>query len=141
MHDDDGIEQVAGDASGLAVVPCEADGTCRRPELAAALDSSAAALVWLAPDGRVPAVPASIDLIDDGTAWVTLHPMTDAVKRVDDDDLVIGTVDRSTLRLVRPPALLPRRVVIAALAADDETCRPLDEAVGAELDLRALPEA
>jgi 2-C-methyl-D-erythritol 4-phosphate cytidylyltransferase len=67
-------------------------------------------------DGHEPAagLPDGVD------ARFRLAPATDAVKFVD-DGLIVETVDRAALRLVRPPEVVRRSALVRAVAAlDDE---------------------
>jgi len=73
-------------------------------------------------------VPTRLDDVDTATivakaivllaiwpAAVTVMEVTDAVKRVSSEELIVGSVDRATLRWVRGPAFIRRDVLERAL--------------------------
>lgn len=124
MHRDDSTEMVIVAGRPIVVVACAPDGSCDPALLTPALDGAPDADdVWLSVDGTPPD-EGTVAASPTGTAAVTLAPMTDAVKQVDAEHIVVRTVDRSTLRVARPPALVPRRLAEASL--ERTPCRPLD---------------
>lgn len=132
MHSDDGSEVVVIAGRPIVTVACRPDGTCDRQALSAALAADDAAEVWLSVEGSPPG-EHQVAAVPVGAAAVTLAPMTDAVKQLDDERLVVATLARSTLRTVRPPALLPRRLAETALGSTSS--RPLDALANADLDV------
>jgi 2-C-methyl-D-erythritol 4-phosphate cytidylyltransferase len=51
--------------------------------------------------------------VDDDVVVVSVAPMTDALKEVDAGELIVASVDRSTIGVTVGPALLGRRVLQA----------------------------
>lgn len=60
--------------------------------------------------------------------WVTTSPMTETVKRVDADDLVVETVPREELQVVGFPVVVPAS--LARLASDPDDLLRLALATG-----------
>jgi 2-C-methyl-D-erythritol 4-phosphate cytidylyltransferase len=76
----------------------------------------------LAPAALVRAVVAALEA--PFAAVVPVRPVTDTLKRVDEDDVVTGTVDRDGFRMVYSPQAFRAAALLAALtAADDATLR------------------
>ena len=66
----------------------------------------------------------------DHTLMAAVAPVTDAVKTVS-DEVVVGTVDRSTLAWLRGPALVRSADLLPALdGVSDRTVRPLGAVLG-----------
>lgn len=67
-----------------------------------------------------------LSLPDGVDARFSTIPATDAVKRVRADGVIVETVDRASLRLVRPPEVVRRSVLLEAIAgrSDDEVVNP-----------------
>ncbi|MFC7549792.1 2-C-methyl-D-erythritol 4-phosphate cytidylyltransferase [Plantactinospora sp. GCM10030261] len=91
-------------AAALAAVPAG-------PEIVLVHDAARA----LAPAALVESVAAAVRSGRD--AVIPVLPVVDTVKEVSGDDLVLGTVDRATLRAVQTPQGFRRRVLVAAHAA------------------------
>ncbi|MEM9714163.1 MAG: hypothetical protein AAGA17_18220 [Actinomycetota bacterium] len=95
----------------ILVVPCDDDGRCAP----GALDGRAGIeAIWLSPDATPPNERVVVTA-EPTVVSATFAAVVDAVKRVDDDGGVLETVDRSILRRVRPPALVP----VEAITGDD----------------------
>ncbi len=116
MHHDDSIQTVSPAGSRVLMVRCDESGRSNRADLAAIWSTAGARFVWLSTDGTSPD-PAIVGAAPDGAVSATFGSVVDAVKRVADDGTIVETVDRSTLATVRPPALIPARVVDQVLAA------------------------
>ncbi len=82
----------------------------------------------LAPAALVRAVVAALDppLGGDGPAGVVpVRPVTDTLKRVDEDGVVLATVDRAGFRTVCSPQAFRTGVLLGALEAAHATLRDL----------------
>jgi 2-C-methyl-D-erythritol 4-phosphate cytidylyltransferase len=79
----------------------------------------------LTPPGLVEAVAAAVR--DGRPAVVPVLPVVDTVKEVDPDGMVLGTVDRSALRVVQTPQGFRHDVLVAAHAAGSD---PLTDDAG-----------
>lgn len=119
--------------AGLTVVVCEG-GASRSHSVAAALKAAALAdapervvLVHDAArilvtakliDGMVSSLTSEDLSID---ALIAARPVTDTIKRVNADHVVVETPDRSELWAVQTPQVFRAGALTAALAADDQT--------------------
>ncbi|WP_233149670.1 2-C-methyl-D-erythritol 4-phosphate cytidylyltransferase [Kineosporia sp. A_224] len=76
----------------------------------------------LAPAALVRAVVAALDgaVQETVTAVVPVRPVTDTLKRVDEDDVVTATVDREGFRMVYSPQAYRAGALVAALEAATE---------------------
>jgi 2-C-methyl-D-erythritol 4-phosphate cytidylyltransferase len=99
-----GAERQASVAAALAAVPAG-------PEIVLVHDAARA----LTPPELVESVAAAVRGGRD--AVIPVLPVVDTVKEVDADEVVLGTVDRSTLRAVQTPQGFRRTVLAAAHAA------------------------
>jgi 2-C-methyl-D-erythritol 4-phosphate cytidylyltransferase len=113
-----GAEEQLGDVSGPVTVV--AGGETRQASVRAALAwvPATSAIVAIHDAARCFVAP---DLFDRVVVAVTggadgavpVVPLTDTVKRIE-DDRVVGTVERTTLRLVQTPQAFRRDVIVAA---------------------------
>jgi 2-C-methyl-D-erythritol 4-phosphate cytidylyltransferase len=138
------VAEVAG-VLGAAVPAVEVrvveGGEARRQSVAAALAAldpeTDVVLVHDAARAFTPpeVVRRVVDAVRDGAAAVVpVVPVADTVKRVDDDDIVEATVDRSRLRAVQTPQGFRRDVLVRAHREDAERA-------GAATDDAGLVEA
>lgn len=109
-----GAERQASVAAALAAVPAG-------PDIVLVHDAARA----LIPPDLVEAVAAAVRAGHD--AVIPVLPVVDTVKEVDDDEVVLGTVDRSALRAVQTPQGFRRTVLTAAHAAASD---PLTDDAG-----------
>jgi 2-C-methyl-D-erythritol 4-phosphate cytidylyltransferase len=124
------FEAAAEDASarGLEVLVTEG-GPSRSHSVAAALAASqqarAEGIVLVHDAARIFTTPALIDALHDGLAadsadaLIAAAPVTDTIKRVDDQQLVQETPPREKLWAVQTPQAFRRRALAAALSTDD----------------------
>jgi 2-C-methyl-D-erythritol 4-phosphate cytidylyltransferase len=124
-----GAERQQSVAAALAVVP---------PDVAIVLVHDAARA--LTPPELVESVAAAVR--GGQPAVIPVLPVVDTVKEVDAAGLVLGTVDRSVLRIVQTPQGFRRDVLVAAHAAATD---PLTDDAGlvekAGLPVRCVPGA
>jgi 2-C-methyl-D-erythritol 4-phosphate cytidylyltransferase len=99
-----GVTRQDSVAAALAAVPAG-------PEIILVHDAARA----LAPPALVESVAAAVRAGHD--AAIPVLPVVDTIKEVSADDVVLGTVDRSTLRAVQTPQGFRRAVLAAAHAA------------------------
>jgi 2-C-methyl-D-erythritol 4-phosphate cytidylyltransferase len=99
-----GAERQASVAAALAAVPAG-------PEIVLVHDAARA----LIPPDLVESVAAAVRAGHD--AVIPVLPVVDTIKEVGTDEVVLGTVDRSTLRAVQTPQGFRRSVLAAAHAA------------------------
>jgi len=120
----DGVETVRRLLAPVASVTVVPGGAERQHSVAAALaavpDDVEIVLVHdaaraLAPSDMVEAVAAAVRA--GRPAVIPVLPVVDTVKEVGPDDLVLGTVDRSALRIVQTPQGFRRAVLAAAHAS------------------------
>ncbi|WP_134322030.1 hypothetical protein [Cumulibacter soli] len=57
--------------------------------------------------------------------WVTVVPMTETVKRVDDNQVVLGTVPREQVQIVGFPIVVPAALLGGCAEPDDALQRAL----------------
>ncbi|MEU7612724.1 2-C-methyl-D-erythritol 4-phosphate cytidylyltransferase [Micromonospora sp. NPDC049204] len=109
-----GAERQASVAAALAAVPTG-------PTIVLVHDAARA----LTPPELVESVAAAVR--DGRDAVIPVLPVVDTIKEVDADEVVLGTVDRSSLRAVQTPQGFRRAVLSAAHAV---ACDPLTDDAG-----------
>ncbi|MFV0534231.1 MAG: hypothetical protein ACK5MR_11305 [Cumulibacter sp.] len=87
-------------------------------DLLAFLESPTQESVALFPVGTAPP-PLNLGV------WVTVAPMTETVKRVDDDQVVLCTVPREQVQIVGYPIALPAALLGGCTEPDDALRRAL----------------
>ena len=105
------VEVVAGGAERQASVAAALAAVPRDVPIVLVHDAARA----LTPPGLVEAVAAAVR--GGRPAVIPVLPVVDTVKEVDADGVVLGTVDRSTLRIVQTPQGFRHDVLAAAHAA------------------------
>lgn len=116
------VAPLAGDVR-VDVMPAQENGPGLRLRAALAArrpDDAAAVVVHdplfpLAPAALVRSVVAAL-AAGDATAVVPVRPVTDTLKRVDEDDVITATVDREGFRMVYSPQAYRAGALVAALA-------------------------
>ena len=125
------LDSVPGRAGAFVV----AGGDTRQASVARALHALPADVdVVLVHDAARPLVPSSlVDAVAGAVragadAVVPGLPMSDTVKAVDDDEVVIATLDRGRLRAIQTPQGFRRETLTAAHAAADPDAPATDDA-------------
>lgn len=115
------VDEVLVDVVPIDVVPVSADDANGR--LLAVLGCDPAGIVVvhdplhpLSPASLLPAVLEALADAPDVAGAVPLGPVTDTLKRVDEDDVVTGTLDREGYRTVHVPQAYRTAAVRAALS-------------------------
>jgi 2-C-methyl-D-erythritol 4-phosphate cytidylyltransferase/2-C-methyl-D-erythritol 2,4-cyclodiphosphate synthase len=126
-------ERVAGPLSTF--VDVVAGGSNRQESVARGLAAVAAGIrIVLVHDAARALTPAAqFDAVvtavrDSGHGIVPGLAVVDTIKRVDDDGVILGTVDRSELSAVQTPQGFPRDLLDAVVAAADLTDAMTDDA-------------
>ncbi|PWC06939.1 2-C-methyl-D-erythritol 4-phosphate cytidylyltransferase [Mycetocola zhujimingii] len=115
------VTDAAGPAAQYASVV--AGGATRQQSVARGLDALGDSVrIVLVHDAARALTPTSVfDAVVTGVAQTAAGivpgvPVTDTIKRVDDDEVVVETVDRAELRAVQTPQAFPRAALAAAYA-------------------------
>ena len=115
------VEQAAGHVADHATVVV--GGATRQASVAAGLEALAPDVATvLVHDGARPFTPtAQFELVAStveatGLGVVPGLPVTDSIKRVDDERVVVGTVDRAELVAMQTPQGFPREALVTAFA-------------------------
>jgi 2-C-methyl-D-erythritol 4-phosphate cytidylyltransferase len=118
-------------ANGLKILITEG-GPSRSHSVAAALSagqSEPAEIVLVHDAARIFTTPELIDALHDGlasappeiSALIAAAPVTDTIKRVDENQLVLETPPREQLWAVQTPQAFRAEALAHALSADDQT--------------------